>query len=152
MKWKHFPCYWPFVRGIHWSPVDSSDTELWCFLWSAVANNQDVGDFIRHRAHYDATVIRHHSLIQINLCGGAVIIYYQEVCNYNQVKTRQHERMCRSYELYTELTNSELMAPYGKIVVLDCWRTASSHYLKQCWLFNHRLYPMDICSELGIKI
>ena len=23
MTWKHFPCYWPFVRGIHQSPVDS---------------------------------------------------------------------------------------------------------------------------------
>ena len=21
IKWKHFPCYWPFVRGIHRSPV-----------------------------------------------------------------------------------------------------------------------------------
>ena len=21
IKWKHFPHYWPFVRGIHWSPV-----------------------------------------------------------------------------------------------------------------------------------
>ena len=29
IKWKHFPRYWPFVRGIHRS------TELWCFLWSA---------------------------------------------------------------------------------------------------------------------
>ena len=39
IKWKHFPCYWPFVRGIHRSPVNShtkaSDAELWCFLWSA---------------------------------------------------------------------------------------------------------------------
>ena len=24
IKWKHFPRYWPFVRGIHRSPVDSS--------------------------------------------------------------------------------------------------------------------------------
>ena len=23
IKWKHFPHYWPFVRGIHWSPVNS---------------------------------------------------------------------------------------------------------------------------------
>ena len=23
IKWKHFPCYWPFVRGIHWSPMNS---------------------------------------------------------------------------------------------------------------------------------
>ena len=39
IKWKHFPRYRPFVRGIHRSPVNSrtkaSDAELWCFLWSA---------------------------------------------------------------------------------------------------------------------
>ena len=39
MTWKHFPCYWPFVRGIHRWPVNShtkaSDAELWGFLWSA---------------------------------------------------------------------------------------------------------------------
>ena len=23
IKWKYFPCYWPFVRGIHMSPVNS---------------------------------------------------------------------------------------------------------------------------------
>ena len=37
-KWKQFPRYWPFVRGIHRSPVNSrtkaSDAGLWCFLWS----------------------------------------------------------------------------------------------------------------------
>ena len=37
IKWKHFPCYWPFVRGIHrWIALTkASDVELWCFLWSA---------------------------------------------------------------------------------------------------------------------
>ena len=39
IKWKNFPHYWPFVRGIHWSPVfphkKVSDAELWCFIWSA---------------------------------------------------------------------------------------------------------------------
>ena len=40
IKWKHFPRYWPFVRGIHrwsrWIPhTKASDAELWCFLWSA---------------------------------------------------------------------------------------------------------------------
>ena len=38
IKWKHFPRYWSFVRGIHRSPVNfpqkASDAELWCFLWS----------------------------------------------------------------------------------------------------------------------
>ena len=38
IKWKHFPRYWPFVRGIHrsrWiSRTEASGAELWCFLWS----------------------------------------------------------------------------------------------------------------------
>ena len=35
IKWKHFPHYWPFVRGIHqWiTPTKASDVELWYFLW-----------------------------------------------------------------------------------------------------------------------
>ena len=36
IKWKHFSRYWPFVWGIHWSPVNSptkaSNVELWCFF------------------------------------------------------------------------------------------------------------------------
>ena len=37
IKWKNFPRYWPFVRGIHRSPVNTkaSDAELWCFIWPA---------------------------------------------------------------------------------------------------------------------
>ena len=39
IKWKHFPRYWPFVRGIHLSPVTSPHKDqwrgVWCFLWSA---------------------------------------------------------------------------------------------------------------------
>ena len=33
IKWKHFPRYWPFVRGI--PRIKASDAELWCFRWSA---------------------------------------------------------------------------------------------------------------------
>ena len=30
IKWKHFPCYWPFMRGIHQWPVDSPHKGQWC--------------------------------------------------------------------------------------------------------------------------
>ena len=30
IKWKHFPRYWPFVQGIHWSPVNSPHKGQWC--------------------------------------------------------------------------------------------------------------------------
>ena len=39
IKWKQFPRYWPFVRGIHrsrWIPLTkASDAELWYLFWSA---------------------------------------------------------------------------------------------------------------------
>ena len=32
IKWKHFPRYWPFVRGIHRSRRKASYAELWFFF------------------------------------------------------------------------------------------------------------------------
>ena len=29
IKWKHFPRYWPFVQGIHWSSVNSPHKGQW---------------------------------------------------------------------------------------------------------------------------
>ena len=65
MKWKHFPRYWPFVRGSYrWIPHrKASDAELWCFLWSAPCindrvNNREAGDLRRHCAHYDVIVMK----------------------------------------------------------------------------------------------
>ena len=65
IKRKHFPCYWPFVWGIHRLPVNSptkaSAAELWCYLksvWTiSWANNVDAGDLRRHRAHHDVIVM-----------------------------------------------------------------------------------------------
>ena len=28
IKWKHFPRYWPFLRGIHWSPVNYQHKQM----------------------------------------------------------------------------------------------------------------------------
>ena len=33
IKWKHFPRYWPFVPGIHRSPVNSPHKGKWCVVW-----------------------------------------------------------------------------------------------------------------------
>ena len=66
IKWKHFPRYWPFVDGIHRSPVNSPHKGQWCgalmFLWSAPwingwVNNWEASDLRRHHAHYDVTVL-----------------------------------------------------------------------------------------------
>ena len=66
IKWKHFPRYWPFVRGIHRSPVNSPHNGQWrgalmfsliCIWINGWVNNREAGDLRRHRVHYDVTVM-----------------------------------------------------------------------------------------------
>ena len=66
IKWKHFPRYWPFVRGIHWSPVTSPHQGQWrgdlkfsliCVWINDWVNNREACDLWRHRGHYNVTVM-----------------------------------------------------------------------------------------------
>ena len=66
IKWKHFPRYWPFVRGIHRSPVNSPHKGQWrgalmfsliCVWINGWVNNREAGDLRCYRAHYDVSVI-----------------------------------------------------------------------------------------------
>ena len=78
--WRHqmetFPRYWPFVRGIHRSPVNSLHKGQWrgalmfsliCARINGWVNNGEAGDFRRHRAHYDVIAM---ALSLSALCGG----------------------------------------------------------------------------------
>ena len=63
--WKHFPPYWPFVRGIHWSLLNSPHKCQWrgalfsliCAWMNAWVNNKEAGDLRCHGAHYDIIVV-----------------------------------------------------------------------------------------------
>ena len=66
IKWKHFPRYWPLVRGIHRSPVNSPHKCQWrgtlifslIFAWiKGWVNNGEAGDLRCYRAHYDVIVM-----------------------------------------------------------------------------------------------
>ena len=63
---KHFPRYWPFVRGIHRLPVNSPHKGQWrgalmfsliCAWINDLVNNREAGDLRRHRAHCDVIVM-----------------------------------------------------------------------------------------------
>ena len=65
IKWKHFPRYWPFVWGIHRSPVNSThrpvthsfDVYIDLLLNKWLSKQSRAGDLRRHRAHYDVIVM-----------------------------------------------------------------------------------------------
>ena len=61
-----FPRYWPFVRGIHRSPVNSPHKGQWrgalmfslmCVWINGCVNNREAGDLRRNQAHYDVIVM-----------------------------------------------------------------------------------------------
>ena len=66
IKWKHFPRYWPFVRRIHRSAVNSTHKGQWrgalmfpliCAWINGWAKNREAGVLRRQCAHYDVIVI-----------------------------------------------------------------------------------------------
>ena len=82
-KWKHFPRYWPFLRGILWWPVDSPHNGQWrgAMMFSLICawingwfHNRDAGDFRRHRSHYDVTVM--HDMCYFLPLGTMVWLYW----------------------------------------------------------------------------
>ena len=71
--WRHqmetFPIYWPLVRGIHRSPVDSPHKGQWrgALMFSLICtwtngNNRDASDLRRYRAHCDVTIMITHRI------------------------------------------------------------------------------------------
>ena len=66
IKWKHFPRYWLFARGIHRSSVNFPQKRQWrgalmfsliCALTNGWVNNRGAGDLRRRRAHYAVIVM-----------------------------------------------------------------------------------------------
>ena len=76
IKWKHFPHNWPFVRGIHRSPVNSSHKGQWrgslifsliCVWINDWVNNREAGDLRGYRAHCDVIVMTKSFLFKVSL-------------------------------------------------------------------------------------
>ena len=66
IKWKHFPRYWHFVRGIHRSPVNSPHKGQWrgalifsfiCAWINGWVNTREAGDLRRYHAYYDVIIM-----------------------------------------------------------------------------------------------
>ena len=90
IKWKHFPRYWPFVRGIHRSPVNSPHKGQWrgalmfslIYVWiDGWVNNHEAGDLRRYRDHYDVTVMLFKHVVAL-ACQCALEKAYAWLCTF----------------------------------------------------------------------
>ena len=83
IKWKHSLRYWPFVRGIHRSPVSSPHKVGWrgalmfsliCAWINGWVNNREAGDLRRHRVHNDVIVMTWLELELVHLYLNPIVV------------------------------------------------------------------------------
>ena len=88
IKWKHFPRYWPFVWGIHRSPVHSPHKGQWrgalmfalIYVWINGLRKQSWGwwfETLSLLLWRHCNVMRHISLATIN--GAIIVIPYPQL-------------------------------------------------------------------------
>ena len=101
IKWKHFQRYWPFVRGIHRSPVNFPHKGQWrgALMFSLIctstddwAYNRDAGD-LSHRTHYDVTVMK--DFVVLALYAAFFVCFYY--CDMTRILETKNTHIIKSY-------------------------------------------------------
>ena len=128
IKWIPFPLYWPFVRGIHRSPVNSPRKGQWrgALLFSSIyvwingwVNNGEAGDLRRYRAHYDVNVMNMAKYWR------APLVFLTRVYNLQHVRN-QNSRMVIMYLygnrflFYLNLLSGFMSSIYCSLKWLTC--------------------------------
>ena len=89
-----FPRYWPLVRGIHRSPVNSPHKGQWrrasmfsliCVWINGWLNNHEAGGLRRYRAHYDVIVV--NSWVPLRASFYHRKLYFSRLVKMEQVKS-----------------------------------------------------------------
>ena len=159
IKWNHFPRYWPFVREIHRSPVNSPQKgqrrralmfSLICAWINGWVNNREAGDLIRHHAHYDVIVMLPGRFTGIwNNIMIAPVPMKQSLKDTVKIYRTIPGAFCLSFMRFDNLKRLltlPVSLPY--IFRTQTWsRTyiVPGHQQAQCWLLILRVF-FEICS------
>ena len=148
IKWKHFPRYWPFVRGIHRWPVNSPHKDQWrgalmfsliCAWINGWVNNREAGDYRCHHAHYDVTVMINYitktlkrkcsrcvHFVVIGILGAVMVITSSATIDQQLILISQPFRSSER----EKQPNPRIWKSTSKVTSLLYWRS--------CWLFVRR--------------
>ena len=152
-KWKRFPRYWPFERGIHRSPVNSPHKGQWrgalmfsliCVWINSWVNNREAGDLRRYRAHYDVIVMLQEIKI---MCRGVNVrvAEYSRCFNWSNCQRQNNcpEHACGSCDpiIYIHRISwvinqfITVVIPLNEVLVGPVWHIPAVHslsYIPNC--------------------
>ena len=117
IKWKHFPRYFPFVRGIHKGQWRGALMfSLICVWINGWVNNSEAGDLRRYRAHYDLTVMAWiSSMITVK-----PLLLLQKLQDYD-IGCHVGTKLVGVYGYHDDLTLSTFSFSAG--ITKTCWYT-----------------------------
>ena len=151
IKWKHFPRYWQFLRGIHRSPVNSPHNGQWrgALIFSSICAWSAPGDLRRHRTHYDVTIMvpaKHPRTLWVNE-------WFKLHGKYHHRKTKYSKTVWMFYRLYSTKCSVLLTRYRNRYHSYHCliiWiittvrkKTSSSCWPRSCEIksnFTHNRY------------
>ena len=102
IKWKHFPRNWPFVRGMHRSPVNSPHKGQWrgalmftliCTRINGWVNTREAGDLRRYRPQYDVIVMNAADVLTLEVPPVLVKSHRHFFCWLNPVHNGYSKKM-----------------------------------------------------------
>ena len=150
MKWKHFPRYWPLVRGFHRSPANSPHKGQWRralmfpLIYALVygwVNNREAGDLRCHCAHYDDTVmVKHDCWIYMPMQ-----LYTMGIIGYDIFP----DATSLQWKIYTPLCSSQMVAdiPYRTQHVMG-----SVSYLWYVYHLRHQLRALLFLIHRALRL
>ena len=119
IKWKHFPRYWPFVRGIHRLPLNSPHKGQWhgalmfsfvCVWINGWVNNRGACNLKRHRAPYDIIVMASIDILSFHL---SQILHRSLPANLLRIT----DILCPSYNTNILIISGMAISHYWKLSV-----------------------------------
>ena len=154
IQWKHFPRYWPFVRGIHRSPVNSPHKgqrrgalmfSLICSWIKGWLNNGEAGDLRRHRAHYGVTVMccKYHTLHNDTLTPAPFLLACQ-LRVYRTPTPLDYRIQWRHMSVIASQVTDNSSNCFFNMVFIDTAKKTSKLYVTDL------LWPIDSCPNTKI--
>ena len=141
INWKHFPRYWPFVRGIHRSPVNSLHKGQWrgalmfsliCAWINGSVNNHEANEWFEtlsralwcHRNGFQGSSAV-FSWIKFRLISSKFLTYVRHFRKYFMGEIGWI--LFEFHFLFRRVKFTALLR------VMACSEQATSHYMKQLW-------------------
>ena len=137
-----FPRYWPFIRGIHRSPVNSPHKGQWrgalmfsliCARTNDWVNNREAGALRRHRAHYDVTVI----IPDVFAFAGAMASTQRTGIRVHICLQMSQPQQCHGINRHSADWEVRHVFEWTQFTSLKAWLLSYRHCVYWGWCFNY---------------